>query len=426
MNILSQLSPRDNHVELALEMATTRKRRTHNLSPDEKLDLLGRYLTLTANRTRRAYYGEVKGLCQEFGVAPSYPSKLLKKSKKPTQTQPTNDVLHKKKTGRPRAVTDTKSKLIEETAAKWSHEFTYEEMAEEVGIPHSTIWRHLKREGWREVQRKTIPKLLPRHKEDRLAWARKFQNFHWVDWVDLDEKYFVTKEPKRKVKLPPSVKQTPDVLQHRSHVPMVMFVSAVARPRPRYGFSGKVGLWRVAVPYTAKKSSKNHQVGETYMKDKTMDHALFRSIVTRKVYPAIRKKMHWAKSVHLQVDGASPHTGKKTLEFLKRKGKARYPNAQNIRIIKQPAQSPDCNVNDLAFFSSISSSVRRRQRGSEPYDIGGLVENVQTAFKEYPSGKVARGFDQKSRILKCIINCGGGNDFHARDREYTCVKIFIQ
>ena len=62
----------------------------------------------------------------------------------------------------------------------------------------------------------------------------------------------------------------PRFCKHKAHIPKVMFLAATARPRP--GFDGKVGIWRVAAPKTAKKTSKNHNKDDVYDEDVTITY----------------------------------------------------------------------------------------------------------------------------------------------------------
>ena len=60
------------------------------------------------------------------------------------------------------------------------------------------------------------------------------------------------------------------------------------------------------------------------------------------------------KELVVQQDGARSHTGKGNVEALNKAG-----NDQNwsIKLITQPAQSPDLNINDLGFFRSLKTRV---------------------------------------------------------------------
>ena len=65
--------------------------------------------------------------------------------------------------------------------------------------------------------------------------------------------------------------------------------------------------------------------------------------------------------------------GEGTEEKLNRVEKSR---GWNIQLVRQPAQSPDLNVNDLGFFASLKSRVWRERFGRNDF----LVEEVQRLF----------------------------------------------
>ena len=55
----------------------------------------------------------------------------------------------------------------------------------------------------------------------------------------------------------------------------------------------------------------------------------------------------------------------------------------NIQVVVQPAQSPDLNVDDLAFFHSLQSDVSLVAKENRRE----LLEAVEDFWKEYPEEK---------------------------------------
>ena len=72
-------------------------------------------------------------------------------------------------------------------------------------------------------------------------------------------------------------------------------------------------------------------------------------------------------------------------------------------------QSPDLNMNDLAFFRALSVAVRKVRRGLMDFDIDKLAEDVRTCFDTYPEAKVAGMWDYLDYIYEAIIDAHGGN-----------------
>ena len=78
-----------------------------------------------------------------------------------------------------------------------------------------------------------------------------------------------------------------------------------------------------------------------------------------------------------------------------------------IEIGSQPPQSPCMNLCDLGFFKSIDSRLPKLRAFSLPQFIG----QIKGAFDVYPSEKLESLACMKSRILGCVIEHDGGNDF---------------
>ncbi len=240
--------------------------------------------------------------------------------------------------------------------------------------------------------------------EARLGWAEKT----WVNHVDLDESYVLTTTLNRKLKVPPGFKRPIDRLKSKSNISKVMFITAVARPRPEHNFDGKIGMWRVVMPYVAKRTSKLHHRGQRYMKDVTLNARLFQKTVLRKIFPAIRRKMPFTKRVIVQMDNAKPHVGGKTVDVLNKAGRGKKENGPTIKMLLQPAQSPDTNALDLGFFKSM---LCRLQRSSKGKSIGALLKNSRKIWKKYPEEILEKIFVLKTKVLELIIDDKGGNSF---------------
>jgi hypothetical protein len=106
----------------------------------------------------------------------------------------------------------------------------------------------------------------------------------------------------------------------------------------------------------------------------------------------------------VQHDGAKPHTGKGTEEKLNEAGAA-----YGVTFERQPPQSPDFNLNDLAFFYSLQCDANVL-KGDE-CDIPKLQLVVQEAFEKYPMDKLERIGALLFEIYRLVIEHDGGNDF---------------
>ncbi|CAN0422202.1 unnamed protein product, partial [Ascophyllum nodosum] len=79
----------------------------------------------------------------------------------------------------------------------------------------------------------------------------------------------------------------------------------------------------------------------------------------------------------------------------------------DIRMINQPANSPDTNVLDLGFFRSVQSLQDR----TTPRNIGDLVKAVKDAWNDDPPDVLNRVWLSLQACLEQIMLAGGDNDY---------------
>ena len=280
-----------------------------------------------------------------------------------------------------------------------------------VGCVHKTLNKRL---GIRLVYKRTKPILTEQHREKRKAFACELMSdgTDFTDYVDIDEKWFYVWDNKRRLKILPGYEARRMPVHSKKHIQKVMFLSAIARPRPEHGFDGLVGIWRVCTSKTALRNSKYHKKGEVYDCDTNMDGDNFIQMVCEKVIPSIRQKMHWASKVRVQMDGASPHTRDGVDDALSTCGAAQpqpEPGSNThieVSFIVQPACSPDMNCNDLAFFNSIGSKVSKRVKS---FSKDKLCEIVEEEFRNYDTAKLEDIWLLKRALLPIIAAADGGN-----------------
>ena len=85
---------------------------------------------------------------------------------------------------------------------------------------------------------------------------------------------------------------------------------------------------------------------------------------------------HAKTSVVIQIDGAKPHIKGSIQSAI---ATACNANGFSTALRQQPANSPDFNVLDLGFFSSLQKKAAALKEGAEISDLVGAVE---TAFWE--------------------------------------------
>lgn len=354
--------------------------------------------------------GAFKALAQKYGVSGSTIRRMSARREEPGRG---GSLEHLPRSGRPKFFTPAKAKLLRTYAKKRGFKLSSIKLTSYLQsrgekVSDRTVQRHIKQEGWRHARLKAIPKLTEAHKKNRLTWAQRHRKHQWTCHVDIDEKYFEGVSLKSPLLIPRNETPQKVPLQHKSHVPKIMVLCAVARPSALKSFDGKIGLWPVTEKYEAKRRSKNHEQGDTYNKYTTMNGERFTSMMKKLVVPSIRKKMSWCKVVTVQMDNAPPHISLKQLEEEVNSRPGR--EGPRIRLITQTPMSPDMNVLDLGLFNSLSTRVSQLQTTVEDGDD--LMRSIRKAWKELPATTIEKCFESKSRGLKRTIKFQGGNNFN--------------
>ena len=108
--------------------------------------------------------------------------------------------------------------------------------------------------------------------------------------------------------------------------------------------------------------------------------------------------------LHYQHDGARPHTAQVNQRVFASHGKMKD---FNIQVVVQPAQSPDLNVDDLAFFHSLQSDVSLVAKENRRE----LLEAVEDCWKEYPEEKMSSVWVCLYSSFHGVLESGGNNDY---------------
>lgn len=379
-----------------------------HLLPVERAALGAELTLLRRSNNGRTPHSAVHELAARFGVSKRTVRRIARRFEKAEEAGDLRQLETKHRSGRPSKVNETLLNSLREYAAARRFDFTWEEAAASLGgVSASTLRRAAKKEGWRTVYNRILPLLTDEHKKKRLAWAEQHRRQLWHDWVELDEKWFYA-IVRRKRKVPPGEKVPASKCQSRRFIGKVMFLSAVAKPRPEYGFDGKIGIWRICEKKEAKRSSKNRPKGAVVTQDVEITAAKFLELLRTTVVPAVRRKMPWATSVTIQFDGPRAHVGGGNMAVFQKLGKRAK---TTVDFVVQPPQSPDTNVLDLGVFNHLQTKVDKSKREAAVWDLDTLVEAVKSAFRGMESSVLESLYDTKTRVLGEIIRCGGDNDF---------------
>jgi len=297
---------------------------------------------------------------------------------------------------------------------------------------HTTVHKWLEELDAFKHKRSVIPTLTHDQRVWRVDYClnmlgprqRTLPEFY--DVVHVDEKWFWLMPDGEIVRGIPEANgsitlPSPPTAQHKNAIPKAMFLTANARPRPEYGFNGKLGIWRVTGLKEALRKSKNHERGDTYEVDVSITAAVYRRLLEEKVYPAIKQKMWWKKigngheagPVFIVQDGATPHTAEGNEAFFLRQ---QHKGGFDIRVIQQPAQSPDLNFNDCSFFRSIHCFVRVKDHRN----LNELARDVLEAYEEFPTEKIEHCWQVLFRNIMFVLRNDGSNDYkNLKTKERT-------
>ena len=148
-------------------------------------------------------------------------------------------------------------------------------------------------------------------------------------------------------------------MQKQKVYPKLMFMAAVARPRwiasKKQWFNGLIDIWHIHhIKVPAKRNSKNRAKGILETKPiENINSAEHQKMMESNIIPAI--KLKWPtqdETVWIHQDNAKPHSQEedKRIEEI-----AAADEGCQIKIKRQPPNSPDLNVLDLGVFAAIQA-----------------------------------------------------------------------
>jgi hypothetical protein len=125
-------------------------------------------------------------------------------------------------------------------------------------------------------------------------------------------------------------------------------------------WDGKLGMWPIVEFVPAERSSVNRPRGPPVWRNTSVTKDVYRQLLLEKVIPSIKEKWpraQWnnnAVIIWIQHDGATSHIDADDEEF--EQGLVILGVFDKIVLVyKQPANSPDVNINDLGYFRALQS-----------------------------------------------------------------------
>ena len=319
--------------------------------------------------------------------------------------------------GRPSKCTVQEQTRIEALLEANNYKMTYSALAKVSKVPTSTLKRWAHKWGWEEKRTTPRPMLTSANIQKRLQWAEKYRNKKFNKWVDVDEKWVSCYKAMGKFKMPRGKKCPQPRRKNAKHELKVMFITAIARNSITTGHNGAIRIDPVGHYRPAKIGNKKLGLlkGRKLFVPDSANAKLYAKILRKKIVPAIRKRWPTAASVVLQMDNASAHVSAMKLRKLQKLcNNTRRGTRARIILLLQPANSPDTNANDAAFYRSLEY-VLGETRQQKPIE---LIKEVRAAFKNYDAATMGRVFDVKALNIQAILAAAGNNDYkrpHHRD-----------
>ena len=131
-----------------------------------------------------------------------------------------------------------------------------------------------------------------------------------------------------------------------------------------------------------------------------------RSYLIGKVLDAIVRRWpreYAGKTIYIQQDNAPSHVPVDDAEF----AAAVAQTGLDIRLVNQPANSPDLNVVDLGLFASLQSLTYDRISRN----LDDLIQNVDNEFQNYDPANLNRVFLTLQACMIEVMKDGGGNRY---------------
>ncbi|CAM9604518.1 unnamed protein product [Choristocarpus tenellus] len=144
-------------------------------------------------------------------------------------------------------------------------------------------------------------------------------------------------------------------VQLKSHIPKIMFISAILHPDPSHNFDGKIGIWQVCSTKEAQRTTVQYTKGEEYEVSITVDTEWYLEWYTEQMLAVIKEKVLWLESggAFIQQDSVTPHM--------------------------------DLNIYGLFFSVSVKSRV-----WVEHYGTDELIERVSSMIRAYDGDMLER------------------------------------
>ncbi|XP_066375035.1 uncharacterized protein [Miscanthus floridulus] len=295
---------------------------------------------------------------------------------------------------------------------------TIRSLANALGVNKSNLHRSFKQGLLRRHSNSLKPYLKEANKKSRLQWCvsmlepstlpnnPKFKEMKNI--IHTDEKWFNGTRKNKTMYMHPDEEDPHRTVQNKNAIHKVMFYSGVTQPRfdakGRCYFDGKLGLWPFVHEEPAQRRSGNRPRGTPITKTMKVDRQTMRSYMISKLLEAICirwPREHAYETIWIQQDNAPSHVRADDPEF----ATAVAQTGLDIRIMNQPANSPNMNCLDLGFFVSLQSLTDR----TTSRNMDELIVNVINEYENYNPVLLNRVFLTLQGCMIEVMKDNGGN-----------------
>ena len=161
----------------------------------------------------------------------------------------------------------------------------------------------------------------------------------------------------------------------------------------------------------AARSSRNRPAGFLEWHNESVTRDVYRRLLLEKVVPGIRNSWprgEWndpAVVIRIQQDGPHSHISADDDGWLH--GLQNQGVENKILLFKQPANSPDLNINDLGFFRALQSNYMEYA----PTNAADIIANAQEVHRNYPATKINRIYLSLMGVMNEFNDSNVDNDF---------------
>jgi phosphoribosyl-AMP cyclohydrolase len=290
-----------------------------------------------------------------------------------------------------------------------------------MNVSKSTLHRYIKLGVIRRHSNAIKPSLNEEHKRARLQFCISmldgaslphdpiFSGLYNI--IYIDEKWFYMTKKSENYYLLHDEEEPLRTCKSKNFIGKVMFLAAIARPRfdaqKNELFSRKIGIFPFVTQEPAKRNSINRPAGTLQTKPITsVNKQLIKTYLIEKVLPAIKEK--WpieerGSPIFIQQDNARTHIDVDDEDFRRVASQDGF----DIRLMCQPANSPDLNILDLGYFRAIQSL----QHKEAPSSVDDLVKAVERSFESYSTVKSNHIFLSLQLCMMEIMKTRGCNKY---------------